>query len=104
MMLQSLFPSGAVDSLSTARAVGIAVITTAVAVFMTGFLTGALVFYCINKHRFTKPQSPSHQQQLTVSSASNALQQTDPEYAEVIKLRHNAAYGFTQTDIETRAD
>lgn len=57
------FPSGAVNSLSTVGAVGVAVVTTAVSVFITGFLAGALVFYCINKHPFTqfsKPNSPSH--------------------------------------------
>ena len=102
------FPSGAVNSLSTVGAVGVAVVTTG-SICVHNWISGAgaLVFYCIGKHRFiqiSKPNSPSHHQQQTVSSASNSLQQTDPEYAEVIKLRQNTAYEFTQTETEIGAD
>ena len=76
-------------TLNTGVAVGTtAVVTGTIALF--GFLAVALLFYCISKHRSqtSKPESSSHQQQQAVSS-SNPLQQTGPEYAEIIELGEN---------------
>ena len=78
--------AGAVDSLSTGTAVGIAVVTTAVVIFIAGVLTGVLLYHCVSHHRSqsTKPVS-----------ASNQLQQTGSEY-EVVELSANMAYRPTQ--------
>ena len=96
--------SDAMQSLNISTAVGIAVASTAVVVFIAGFLAGVLVYHYISKHQSQGSKSlPSHQQQQTISS-SNPLQQTGPEYAEVIKLRQNRAYEDTQTGIEMRAN
>ena len=105
-------PTGAKGSLSTGAAVGIAVVTTAVVIFVAGILVGVLatilVYHCINKQHSqnSKPESPSHQQQQAISSvsASNPQQQTSPEYEEVIKLRQNTAYEHIRTDIEMRVN
>ena len=89
-------------------AVGIAVATTAVVMFIAGTLAGALLFFCISKHRSQglKPESSSHeQQQVALSSLQQQkavsspylLKQTGPEYEDVIKLRQNAVYGITLT-------
>ena len=82
------------DSLSTGAAVGIAVVTTAVVIFIAGVLTGVLLLHCISNHRSqcAKPVS-----------ASNQLQQTGPEYEEVVELSENMAYRPTQS-IELRAN
>ena len=78
----------------------IAVSTTAVVVFIAGLLVGVLggvlLYHCVVKH-----QASSHQQKKTVSS-SNPLQQTGPQYEEVMELRQNTAYEPTQTGIEMR--
>ena len=96
-------PTGAVGSLSTGVAVGIAVVIGAIALIV-GFLAGAIVFYCISKHQFktisskSQPLSPQQQQPAT----SNRLQQTFPEYEEVIEMRKNSSYGEL-TRMEKRA-
>ena len=95
-------------------AVGIAVATIAVVMFLAGVLAGGLLFFCISKHRSqgSKEESSSHEQkQAALSSlqqqkaipSPNPPQETGPEYADVIKLRQNTVYGLTQTGIETRA-
>ena len=94
--------------------VGIAVASTAVVVFIVGVLAGVLLYHCISKHRSqdSKPELSSHEQkQAALSSlkqqkavpSPNPLQETGPEYADVIKLRQNVVYGLTQTGIEMRA-
>ena len=64
---------------------------------LVGFLAGVITFYCISKHRFKsnsfKPDPSSHQQQQQAVSSSNPLQQTSPEYEEVVELRKNTSYG-----------
>ena len=96
-------PTGAVGSLSTGVAVGIAVVIGTIALIV-GFLAGAIVFYCISKHQFktisSKPELSSHQQQQPATS--NPLQQTCPEYEEVIEMRKNSSYGEL-TRMEKRA-
>ena len=49
-------------------------------------------------HQFqsSKLESSSHQQQKTVSS-SNPLEQTGPQYEEIIELGENMAYKPVQT-------
>ena len=95
-------------------AVGIAVASTAVVVFIAGVLSGVLLYHCISKHQSqgSKPESSSHVQKQAVLSSlqqqkavpsRNPLQETGPEYADVIKLRQNVVYGLTQTDIDMRA-
>ena len=86
--------AGAVDSLSTGAAVGITAVTTAVVIFIAGVLTGVLLYHCISKHR-SQSSKPV--------SASNQLQQTGPEYEEVVELSENMAYRPTQS-IELRAN
>ena len=63
-----------------------------------------LVYHCISncKSQSSKLKSSSQQQQQAVSS-SNQLQQTGPEYEEVMELSENMAYRPTQT-IELRAN
>lgn len=94
-------PIVAVQSLSITPAVGVAIACTTVVVFMGGVLVGIMLFYCISKHRShsSKPEQSYYQQQQVVSSA-NPMQQTAPEYEEVIELRENKAYG----PIEMRAN
>ena len=96
------------EPLTTGAMVGIAVASSAVVAFIVGILAGILIYHCISKHRshnFLKPEALSHQQhtQQTVSP-SNPLQQTSPEYADVVKLRKNKAYELTKTGIEMRAN
>ena len=86
--------AGAMGSLSTGVAVGIAVVTTAVVIFITGILTGVLLYHCISNHR-SQSSKPV--------SVSNQLQQTGPEYEEVVVLSENVAYRPTQS-IELRAN
>ena len=98
--------SGAMEFLNISTAVGIAVASTTVVIFIAGLLAGILVYHCISKHQSQGSKSesfPSQQQQQTISSA-NPLQQTGPEYAEVIKLRLTRAYEDTQTGIEMRSN
>ena len=96
----STLPTGTVDSLTTGATVGIVLACTAAVIFSVGVLVGVLIF---SKQRSQSPKpdsSLSHQQEQT----SNPLQQTSPEYAEVIKLRQNKAYELTQTGIKVRAN
>ena len=99
-------PSGAVEHSTTDPAMWIAVSTTAVVVFiaglLVGILAGVLLYHCIIKHqaRSCKPESSSHQQ--ITASSSNPLQQTGPQYEEVMELRQNTAYEPTQTGIEMK--
>ena len=88
-------PAGAVDSLGSGAAVAIAVVTTAVVIFIAGALTGVLLYHCISNHQSqrTKPVS-----------ASNQLQQTGPEYEEVVELSENMACNKPVQSIETRAN
>ena len=86
--------AGTVDSLNTGVAVGIAVVTTAVVTFIAGVLTGVLFYHCISNHR-SQSSKPV--------SASNQLQQTGPEYEEVMELSENVAYKPVQS-IELRAN
>ena len=99
--------SGAVEPRPPDATMWIAVSTTAVVLFITGLLVGVLVgvslYHCIIKHQAlsSKLASSSHQQKKTVSS-SNPLQQTGPQYEEVMELRQNTAYEPTQTGIKMR--
>ena len=86
--MNKAFHAGAMDSLSTGVAVGIAVVTTSVVIFIAGVLTGVLLYHCISNHR-SQSSKPV--------SASNQLQQTGPEYEEVAVLRENVAYRPTQS-------
>ena len=81
------------DSLSTGAAVGITFVTTAVVFFIAGALGMVLFFHTISmyKSQTYKPGSSSHEQPQAVSSP-NPLQQTGPEYEEVIELSENRAY------------
>ena len=85
-------------SLSTGAVVGITAMVTGTLSLLVGFLAGVITFYCISKHRFKssssfKPDPSSHQQQQQAVSSSSPLQQTSPEYEEVIELRRNTSYG-----------
>ena len=82
------------ESLSTTAVVGIAVANSSLAFFLVGFLTGVLVYHCINKYRL---RSPKHE------SSSQLQRQAGPVYEEVtstieekIELRENMAYGPMQ--------
>ena len=86
--------AGTVDSLNTGVAVGIAVVITAVVTFIAGVLTGVLFYHCISNHR-SQSSKPV--------SASNQLQQTGPEYEEVVVLSENVAYRPIQS-IEMNAN
>ena len=93
-----------VEPLTIGTAVGVTVACIAVVIFIAVIVAALLMYHCINKHRIQNCQpesSSSHQQQRAVSS-SNPQQQTNQEYAEVIKLRKNKAYELTQTDFEMR--
>ena len=94
----------AVGSLSTGAVVGITAMVTGIIALIVGFLAGVLVYHCIHNHRLknSKPKSPSNQHQDAVS-ASNPLQQTGPEYEEVVELRRNKSYEF-RPNIEMRAN
>ena len=85
--------TGAVGPLTTSASVGIAIASTAVVIFITGFLAGVLVYHCISKHRSqsSKPESTSYQQPQAVSSSSPPPQ-ASPEYEKVIELEENMAY------------
>ena len=64
---------------------------------LVGFLAGVILFYCISKHQFKtssfKPDPSSHQLEEQAVSSSNLLQQTSPEYEEVVEMRKNTSYG-----------
>ena len=83
-------------SLSTGVAAGIATVTGTLGI-LVGFLAGLIVFYCISKHQFKsssfKPKPSSHQPEQQEVTSSNSLQQTSPEYEEVLEMRKNTSYG-----------
>ena len=87
--------TGAVQSFSTGAVVGITAVVTGTIALAVGFLAGVLVYQCIHYHRSqsSKTESSSHQQHKAVS-ACNPLQQTGPEYEEVVELRRNRSYEF----------
>ena len=94
------------EPLTVSAAVGVTVACIAVVIFIAVIVAAVLVYRCISKHRFQNCKlepSSSHQQPQAVLP-SNLLQQTDPEYTEVIKLKQNKAYELTQTRIEMRAN
>ena len=98
-------PTGAVGSLSTGVAAGIAAVTGTLGI-LVGFLAGLIVFYCISKHQFKsssfKPEPSSHQPEQQEVTSSNPLQQTSPEHEEAVELRKNTSYGEL-TKLEKRA-
>ena len=99
--------SGAVEAPPTNANMWIAVSTTAVVVFigglLVGVLAGVLLYHCVIKHQAwsSKLESSSGQQKKTASS-TNPLQQTGPQYEEVLELKQNKAYETTQTGFEMR--
>ena len=69
--------------------VGITAVVTGTVLLPIGFVAGVLLHYCNSKHpshQTSKSDPSSHQQQKAVS-ASDPLQQTSPEYKEVVELR-----------------
>ena len=96
--------TGPVQPLTVSAAVGVTVACIAVVIFIAVIVAAVVIYHCISKHRFQncKPEPSSSHQQLQAVISSNALQQTDPEYTEVIKLKQNKAYEFTETHIEMR--
>ena len=92
--------------LSTGAAVGITDMVTGTLSLLVGFLAGVILFYCISKHQFKtssfKPDPSSHQLEEQAVSSSNLLQQTSPEYEEVVEMRKNTSYGEL-TKLEKRA-
>ena len=95
---------GTVEPLTIGAAVGIIVACISVVIFITGIVAALLMYHCINKHRVQncKSESLSSHQLQRAESSSNPLQQTNQEYAEVIKLKQNKAYELTQNDFEMR--
>ena len=94
-----------VGPVTNGATVGITVATATVVAFIVGVLAGVLLFYYISKHRSQqqlKPEPSFHQEQKVASS--NPLQQTGPEYEEVITLRRNTVYESAQTCIEMQAN
>ena len=83
------------QSFSTGAVVGIKAVVTGTIALTVGFLAGVLVYHCISNHRpqSSKTESSAHQQHKAVS-ACNTLQQTGPEYEEVVELRRNRSYEF----------
>ena len=83
-------------TLSTGVAAGTKAVVTGIVTLVVGVLAGALtgilLFYCISRHR-SQRSKPS----------SNQLQQTGPEYEEVLGLGGNMAYKPTQS-IEMKAN
>ena len=97
-------PIGAVQSFSIGAVVGITAVVTGTIALAVGFLAGVLVYHCIHYHRSqsSKTEPSSHQQHKAVS-ACNPLQQTGPEYEEVVELRRNRSYEFRK-NFEMRED
>ena len=104
--------TGTEESLTDSTTVGVAVAGSAVVVFIAGVLVGVVLYHCVSKHRTqrSKPESSSQQQQQLSSQqrpqalSSGPLQQTGPEYDEVVKLRQNKAYELTQTGVEMQVN
>lgn len=91
-------------SLNIGAAVGITAVVTGTLSLLVGLLAGVLLYYCISKHQShqtSKSDLSPHQQQQAVS-ASNPLQQTDPEYEDIVELKCNRSYDF-KPNLETRA-
>ena len=67
--------SGAMESLSISTAVGIAVASTTVVIFIAGFLAGILVYHCISKHQSqgSKSESLPSQQHLPTHYSKQVL-------------------------------
>ena len=95
--------TGGVGVLNMDLVVGITAVVTGIIALTVGFLAGVLLFYCVSNHRrqSSKLESFSHQQPEAVS-ACNPMQQTSPEYEDVINLRQN--YVPAQTRIEMKAN
>ena len=87
-------------AVSTSVVVGIAV---GIIALVVGFLAGIPIYHCVISHWFMsfKPHSSFHQQQ---EESSNALQQTGPEYEEVVQLSQNRAYDLADTSIQMNAN
>ena len=62
------------------------------------------MYHCISNYRSqsSKPESSFHQQHREVS-ACNPLEQTGPDYEEVVELRRNRSYEFRK-NFEMRED
>ena len=88
--------------LTTGAAVGIAFPGISVVFFIAGVLAGALLYHCISKHH--SQSSKSFSQPLQPVSSSNPLQQTGPEYEEVIELSESMAYRPVKTGIEMKTN
>ena len=103
-MLYFSLCKGTVEPITTGTAVGITVACIAVVIFIGVIVTALLMYHCINKHQVQnyKPESSSSHQQQRAESSSSPLQQTNQEYAEVIKLKQNKAYELTQNNFEMR--
>ena len=76
-------------------------IAVGIIALVVGFLAGILIYHCIINHWFMsfKPNSSSHQQQ---ELSSNALQQTGPEYEEVVQLRQKKPCELPETSIKMK--
>ena len=90
------------EPLTTGAAVGIAFPGTAIVFFIAGVLAGALLYHCISKQRSQSSKSSSQPRQSV--SSSNPLQQTGPEYEEVIELSESIAYRPVKTSIEMKTN
>ena len=97
-------PTGAVQSFSIGAVVGITAVVTGTIALTVGLLAGVLVYHCIHYYRSqsSKTESSFHQQHKAVS-ACNPLQQTGPDYEEVVELRRNRSYEFRK-NFEMRED
>ena len=95
MYCSYLLATDGVQSFSTGAAVGITTVVTGTLSLIVGFLAGVLVYHCISNHQSqsSKTESSSHQQHKAVS-VCNLLEQTVPEYEEVVELRRNRSYEF----------
>ena len=95
--------TGAVGFLNTDIVVGITAAVTGTSALTVGFLAGVLLFYCISnrRHQSSKLEAASHPQPEAVS-VCNPLQQTGPQYEEVVELRQKCVP--THTRIEMKAN
>lgn len=95
--------TGAVGFLNTDIVVGITAAVTDTSALIVGFLAGVLLFYCISncRHQSSKLEAASHPQPESVS-VCNPLQQTGPQYEEVLELGQKCVP--THTRIEMKAN
>lgn len=95
--------TGAVGFLNTDIVVGITAAVTGTSALIVGFLAGVLLFYCISncRHQSSKLEAASHPQPESVS-VCNPLQQTGPQYEEVLELGQKCVP--THTRIEMKAN